>query len=166
MSTENTSLKNTTPAGDSTTSNKLIIGKINTYQRPLLIVAGSLLALLVLIAVAGKSGGQHLQSSAHENAKSAVALADYQQDSANSALTKDIFGLSAVSENDGGCIFGKTSGCGNRCWYGICLFIRNSTMLHCQQCELQQLLVQRCELELRVQLLLQVHQRLRVLLDK
>ena len=60
MSTENTSLKNTTPGGDSTTFNELVIGKINTYQRPLMIVAGSLLALLVLVALAGKSGGQHL----------------------------------------------------------------------------------------------------------
>merc|ERR1719491_1257632 len=80
----------------------MIIGKSNTYQRTFLIVAGSLLALLVLIAVAGTSGGQHLKSSRHEIADSAVALADYQLDSANLALTKDIFGLGAVSEKDKG----------------------------------------------------------------
>ena len=50
MSTENTSLKNTTPAGDSTTPDAMVIEK-NTYQRTFLIVAGFLLALLVLIAV-------------------------------------------------------------------------------------------------------------------
>ena len=98
MPTENTSLKNTTPAGDSNTTNEMVIGKINTYQRTFLIVAGSLLALLVLITVADTSGGQHLQSSTHEIAKGAMALADYQVDSANSALNSDIFGLGAASE--------------------------------------------------------------------
>jgi len=98
MPTENTSLKNTTPVGDSNTSNEMVIGKINTYQRTFLILAGSLLALLVLIAVAGTSGVQHLQSSAHEITEGAVTLADYQVDSANLALYKDIFGLDA----DGG----------------------------------------------------------------
>jgi len=102
MPTENTSLKNTTPVGDSNTTNEMVIGKINTYQRTFLIVAGSLLALLVLIAVAGPSGGQHLQSSADKIAEDAVALADYQVDSANLALTKDIFGVGTVSENEEG----------------------------------------------------------------
>ena len=96
MSTENTSLKNTTPGGDSTTFNELVIGKINTYQRPLMIVAGSLLALLVLIAVQDTNGGQHLQASAHEITKGTVALAEYQVDSTNLAHTNDIFGLGAV----------------------------------------------------------------------
>jgi len=77
MPTENTSLKNTTPAGDSSTTNEMVIGKVNTYQRTFLIVAGSLLALLVVIAVSGKSGGQYLQSSAQEK----------------SPLTHDIFGV-------------------------------------------------------------------------
>ena len=99
MSTENTSLKNITSAGDSNTTNEMVVGEINTYQRSFLIVAGSLLALLVLIAVAGTSGGQHLQSSAYEIAEGAVALKDYQGDSANLALTNDIFGLGADSEN-------------------------------------------------------------------
>ena len=102
-STENTPLKNVTPAsGDSNPSIEIGIFNGNTYQRSFLIVAGSLLTLLVWIAVAGTSGGQHLQSSTHEIAKGAVALADYQVDSANLALTKDIFGVDAVSENDEG----------------------------------------------------------------
>jgi len=104
MTTENTSLKNVTPAGDATTTNEMVIGKINTYQRTFLIVAGSLLALLVLIVVAGNNGVQHLQSSAHETAEGAVALADYKVDSVNLALTKDIFGLGAVSENEEGLV--------------------------------------------------------------
>jgi len=95
-------LKNATPAGDSNTTNEMVIGKINTYQRTFLIVAGSLLSLIVLIAVATKKDGQHLESSAYEIAESAAALADYQVDSANLALTKDIFGLGAVSQNDVG----------------------------------------------------------------
>jgi len=103
MPTENTSLKNTTPVGESNTTNKMVIWQLNTCQRTFLIVAGSLLALLVLIAVAGTSGGQHLQSSAYEIAEGAMALADYQVDSANLALTKDHFGLGVVSENDEGC---------------------------------------------------------------
>jgi len=103
MSTENTSLKNTTPTGDSNTTHEMVIGKSNTYQRPFLIVAGSLLALLVWIAVAGTSGGQHLQSSAYEITEGAVALKDYQGESANLALTNDIFGLGAFSENDKSC---------------------------------------------------------------
>jgi len=99
MLTENTSLKNTTPAGDSNTSTEMVIGKINTYQRTFLIVTGSLLALLVVIAVAGTNDGQRLQSSAYEIAEGAVALADYQVDSVNLALT-NIFDLDAVSESD------------------------------------------------------------------
>ena len=100
MPTENTTLKNTTPAGDYNTTNKMVIGKINTYQHTYLIVAGSLLVLLVLITVAGTSGGQHLQSSAHEIAKGAVAFSDYPVDSTNLALTKDIFCVGTVSEED------------------------------------------------------------------
>jgi len=84
MPTENTSLKNVTPTEDSNTSNEMDIGKSNTYQRTFLIVAGSLLALLVVIAVSGKSGGQYLQSSAQEQ----------------SPLTHDIFGVDVVSDNE------------------------------------------------------------------
>ena len=50
MPTENTSLKNIPPTGDYNTINEMVIRKINTYQRSFLIVAGSLLALLVLIS--------------------------------------------------------------------------------------------------------------------
>ena len=92
MITENTSLKNTAPAGDSNTTNEEVVGKINTYQRTSLIVAGSLHALLVLIAVAGTSGGQYLQLSTHEITEGAVALAD----SSNLALNSNIFCLGDV----------------------------------------------------------------------
>jgi len=102
MPTENTSLKNTTPAGDSNTTNELVIGKMNNYQRTYLIVAGSLLALFVVITVTGTSSGQHLQSSAYKIAEGAVALVDYQVDSSNLAHAKDIFSLDVVSENDEG----------------------------------------------------------------
>ena len=102
MPTQNTTLKNVTLAGDSYTTNGMVIGESNTYQRTFLILAGSLLALLVLIAVAGKNDIQHLNSSAHEIAKGAVALTDYQVGSANLALTEDIFGLAGVSETDEG----------------------------------------------------------------
>jgi len=100
MPTENTTLKNVSPAVESNTTDDVVIGKSNIYQRSFLIVAGSLLALLVRVAVAGKSGGQHLQTSTYEIVEGAVALVDYQVDSANSALTKDIFDLGVVSEND------------------------------------------------------------------
>ena len=102
-STENTHLKNVTPEiGESSPSVEIGIMQGNTYQRPVLIVAGSLLTLLVWIAMAGKSAGPHFQSSAHEMADGVVAVADYQVDSTNLALTKDIFGLGVVSENDNG----------------------------------------------------------------
>merc|ERR1712161_169747 len=119
MPTENTFLKNTTPAGDSNTTKKMVIGKINNYQRSFLIVAGSLLALLVLIAVAGKSGGQHLQSFVHEFTKGSGSLADYQVHSANLVLTKDIFGMGAVSENDEGVCL-TCSILGHLEWYCRC----------------------------------------------
>ena len=102
MNAETYQNKKVAPAVDSGTTHEVVIGKSNTYQRPLLIVAGSLLALLVLIAVAGTSGVQHLQSSTHENTEGVVSFADYHLDSANLALTKDIFGLGAVSENNEG----------------------------------------------------------------
>jgi len=111
MPTEKTSLTNITPAGDSNTTNEMVIGKIKTYQRSFLIVAGSLLALLVLIAVTGTSGGQLLQSSAQEIAEGAMAPADNEVDSANLALTKDIFDLGAVSENEMVCDWPKCFDC-------------------------------------------------------
>jgi len=103
MNTETYQNKKITTAGDSNSkTGELNVGKSNTYQRPIFIIAGSLLALLVWIAVLGKSVGQDFKSSVHEIAKGAVVLADYQADSANLALTKDIFGLGAFSECDEG----------------------------------------------------------------
>jgi len=92
--------KITTAEDSNSKTNGINMGKSNIYQRPLLIVASSLLALLVLIAVAGKSADQHFKSTAQEIIKGASALADYQVDSTNLALTKDIFGLGTVSENE------------------------------------------------------------------
>ena len=76
--------------------------KSNTYEPRIFIVAGSLLELLVLITVAGTSGGQYLQLSTHTVVEGVVELADYQVDSTILALTKDIFGFSAVFDNDEG----------------------------------------------------------------
>ena len=80
----------------------MVIGKGNIYQHSFLIVTSSLLALLVLVAVTGKWGGHHSNLSAHEFDKAASVLADYQAETANSALVKDIFGISAVSEIEDG----------------------------------------------------------------
>ena len=102
MPTENTSLKNVTPAGDSNTTDGTVIRKSNTYQRPFLIVAGSLLAVLVLIAVTGQNGGQHLQSSAHEITEGVSALADYQVDTTNLAHNINIFAMGVFSANEEG----------------------------------------------------------------
>ena len=101
MPTENTSLNITTPAGDSVTTHEMVIGKSNTYQLTFLIVATSLLAMLVLIVITGTSGGQHLTSSAAKIAEGgADALSEYQGDSTNYALTKDMFGMGAVAETE------------------------------------------------------------------
>ena len=101
--TENTHLKNITPAaGDLNPSVEIGFMQGQNYQRPVLIIAGSLLTLLVWIVMIGKSAGHHFQSSTHEMADGSVSLADYQVDSTNLALTKDMFGLGAVSENDEG----------------------------------------------------------------
>jgi len=119
MPTENTSLKNTAPAGDSNTTNEMVMGKINNYQRTFLIVGGSLLALLVLIAVAGTSSIQHLQSSVYEITEGAVTLQDYQGDSAN-------FDFGATEIDEGGCRMcgsgGRFKKCCNpcRCRRGVC----------------------------------------------
>jgi len=93
MPTESTSLNNVTLAGDSHTTDEMVVGISKIYQRPFLIVAGSLLTVLLWLAVTGKSGGQHSKLSAHEFDKAASVLADYQADTANSALVKDIFGI-------------------------------------------------------------------------
>ena len=74
----------------------MVVGKSNTYQRTFLIVADSLLALLVLIVVVGTNDNQHLPLSVHEITEGAMALADYQVDSAHLALINDIFGFGAI----------------------------------------------------------------------
>jgi len=56
--------------------------------------------------------------SVYEITEGAVALTDFQDDSANLALTKDIFGLGAVSENDEG---EYITGCLTRNDYFVCL---------------------------------------------
>jgi len=104
MTAENTPLKNIITAGDSNPkTDEMNVGKGNTNQHPFFIIAGSLLALLVLIAVVSKSGSQLLQSSAYkieewpkyrksgsqllnDEGVGAGALADYQADTSNSAL--------------------------------------------------------------------------------
>ena len=103
MLTEITHLKKVTPAGDSNTTDEKVIGKSNTYQRSFLIFAGSLLALNVLIVVAGKTAGYSIVYTGGF-AESAGALADYQVDTTNTALIKDSFGMGAASEN----VEGKT----------------------------------------------------------
>jgi len=108
MPTDNTSLKNIALAGDSNTTTEMVIGKINTYQRTFLIVAGSLLVYSVLIAVASKTAGYSLVYTGGL-AEGAVALADYQVDSANLALTKDIFNGFKNDEESNGNINGKKS---------------------------------------------------------
>jgi len=100
MNAETYQNKKVTPAGESNTTHGLVIGKSKTFQRPLVIVAGSLLTLLVLIVVTGTSGGQHLQSSTQMIAQEEVALRDYQLDSATLALTQDIFGVANASEDE------------------------------------------------------------------
>ena len=78
MNTETYQNKKFTPAGESNTTHEMVIGKSNTYHCSFLIVAGSLLALLVLIAVVGTSGSLYLQTSAQEIAWGTVVLANYQ----------------------------------------------------------------------------------------
>jgi len=123
MSTESTHLKKIPPAGDSNTTDELVIGKGNIYQRSFLIMTSSLLVLLALVAVRGKWDGQLSKFSAHEFEKGASVLADYQAATADSALIKDIFGIGAVSEiPDGGCC--------NNC-HGCC---KNCHKQHCGCC--------------------------------
>eukprot|EP00751_Fragilariopsis_kerguelensis_P014077 CAMPEP_0170777590 /NCGR_PEP_ID=MMETSP0733-20121128/11872_1 /TAXON_ID=186038 /ORGANISM="Fragilariopsis kerguelensis, Strain L26-C5" /LENGTH=185 /DNA_ID=CAMNT_0011120823 /DNA_START=68 /DNA_END=626 /DNA_ORIENTATION=- len=105
MTTESYQNTKSADTGDSTSKNdEVVIDNGNANKRSFLIIAGSLLALLVLV-VAGQNVGQDLSSSANDIAKGASALADYQVDIGNSALTNDIFGMGAVSENEvGNCI--------------------------------------------------------------
>ena len=72
----------------------------------MLIVIDFLQALLVLIAFAGKTAGHSIHVVYDGDlTKGAGALASYQVDTAT--LAKDIFGLSATSENDSGKIWNR-----------------------------------------------------------
>jgi len=96
----------TTAAGDSTS-----VGKSNTTQYSYFIIVGSLLALLVLIVVTGKSGGQHLELSTYEIDAGSSAGADYVTPTAPSALTMDFFGENKEESCKCACPFYITNGC-------------------------------------------------------
>mmetsp|Transcript_5190 Transcript_5190/g.5081 ORF Transcript_5190/g.5081 Transcript_5190/m.5081 type:complete len:122 (-) Transcript_5190:36-401(-) len=98
MPNENTSLKIVTPDEDHNTTHDIVIGKRYTFQHLLLIVTSSLLALLILVAVAGKTAGYSIVYTGGF-AESAGAHADYQVDTANSVLAMDFLGMGAASEN-------------------------------------------------------------------
>eukprot|EP00751_Fragilariopsis_kerguelensis_P009154 CAMPEP_0170803622 /NCGR_PEP_ID=MMETSP0733-20121128/30173_1 /TAXON_ID=186038 /ORGANISM="Fragilariopsis kerguelensis, Strain L26-C5" /LENGTH=175 /DNA_ID=CAMNT_0011157425 /DNA_START=100 /DNA_END=628 /DNA_ORIENTATION=+ len=66
MSTENTSLKIATQDEDSNSAQKMSIDKRSIYQNPFFIIASSLLALLVLVAVTSQSGDQYLTPAEYE----------------------------------------------------------------------------------------------------
>ena len=92
--------KVTTAVDSNSKTDGMNIGNSNTYQSHFLIAAGSVLTLLVLIALAGKGGVQQLSSIAYEMDDGTGALADYQVVTTNLARTEDIFGMHAVSENE------------------------------------------------------------------
>jgi len=105
MTTESYQNTKSADTGDSTSKNdEVVINNGNANKRSFLIIAGSLLALLLMV-VAGQNVGQDLSPAANEIAKGASALADYQVDTSNSALTNDIFGMVTVFENEEGCDF-------------------------------------------------------------
>jgi len=138
MNTETYQNKKITTAGDSNSkTGGLNDEKSNTYKRSIFIVAGSLLALLVWIAVLGKNVGQHLTPSAAEIAKGdAGAPAEYQVDTTYSELTKDIFGLDAVFEKNGGNGGCNCRLCDNDCkgfpvFCGNCLFFCDNPPTSC-----------------------------------
>jgi len=100
MPTENTSLKNITPTGDFNSTDKLNIGKSSIYRHPFFIVAASLLAWLVLVAVAGKGGVHYSPSSAYGSDAGTLEVANYVATIDKSALMMDIFGTNANSEKE------------------------------------------------------------------
>jgi len=106
MLTENTSLKNITPTGDYNTTHEMVIGKSNTYQRQFLIAVAGSFALLVLFAVACKTAGYSLVYTGGLDGS----------DTANLALTRDIFDFGAA-ENDEGCDKPGACGYANCCGY-------------------------------------------------
>eukprot|EP00751_Fragilariopsis_kerguelensis_P014387 CAMPEP_0170776720 /NCGR_PEP_ID=MMETSP0733-20121128/11339_1 /TAXON_ID=186038 /ORGANISM="Fragilariopsis kerguelensis, Strain L26-C5" /LENGTH=178 /DNA_ID=CAMNT_0011119757 /DNA_START=89 /DNA_END=626 /DNA_ORIENTATION=+ len=104
MTTESYQNTKSADTGDSTSKNdEVVIDNGNVNKRTFLITAGSLLALLLLV-VAGQNVGQDLSPAATEITRGASALSDYQVDTANSALTYNIFGMGAVSKNEEGCV--------------------------------------------------------------
>jgi len=121
----------TTVAGDSISKpNDMTVEKSNTTQHSFFIVVGSLLALLVLvlIAVTGRSGGQHLELSAYEidasSSAGSSAGADYVAPTATSALTMDFFGENKEESCKCACPFYITNGCSFWSLYVIRLFTR------------------------------------------
>jgi len=112
MTAETTHLKNTTPAEDFNKTDKKVIGQSNITQYSFYNIAGSLLALLVLFAVAGNCSGHYFEKSASKIDIGAGARVDYQVVTANSALTMDIFGMSAISDNEEGCKYADCACCG------------------------------------------------------
>jgi len=117
MTTETTHLKKIPTAGDSdSTDEKPFIWKRSIYQPPFCIVVGSLLAALLVLDTIGdkSSGGQRLESSvAYEtNNAGELAGADNVVITDESALTMDIFGMSATSESE------ESVSCGDK--YKIC----------------------------------------------
>jgi len=98
MSTEKTHLKNDTQAGDSNPIDEMAIEKNNIYRHTFFIVASSLLALLVLVVVAGNRGDQDLASFAHKMEIGAGAI---DGKTSNSDLMLDIVGT--MSEQEVGC---------------------------------------------------------------
>jgi len=103
MNSETYQNKKVITAGDSNSkSEDMDTGKSSIYQRPFLIVAGSLLASLALVAVTGKSVGHHFKLFANEIPEGAGALANNQVDTTNLALAQDIFGITAIFKNEDG----------------------------------------------------------------
>jgi len=105
MTTETTHLKKIPTAGDSdSTDEKPFIWKRSIYQPPFFIVVGSLLAALLVLDTIGdkSSGGQRLESSVAYETNNAGELvgADNVVITDESALTMDIFGMSATSESE------------------------------------------------------------------
>jgi len=142
MTTESYQNTKSADTGDTKSKNdEVVIDNGNANKRSFLIIAGSLLALLVLV-VAGQNVGQDLSSSANDIAQGASALADYQVVTANSLLSNDIFGMGTVSENEEGCVSanGGSTYCnrhgpcrsicsGNCMWFVHFCFTRNDHLI-------------------------------------
>jgi len=107
MSTEKTYLKKDTTAGNSESTDVVVIEKISIYQNRFLIVAGSLLATWFVIVAAGKrNGGQHFESIAAYETEVGVGGGGAVDSivpvtSTDSALNMDIFG---IANSDSSCV--------------------------------------------------------------